>query len=448
METTSLPHLALGDKRLDRRCNQLVDQFVKKPTTSIPQACGNWKGTKAAYRFFTNDKVNTEKILSAHYEETRKRIGESEGIVLVAQDTTDCDYTTHPRTLGLGYLQGERLFGIKMHSALAISQVGVPLGLLSQTRWIRDIGEFGKRRMPGKEKRPIEEKESNRWLTTVREIEGRIPKRKEVVVTYDREADMYALFAMKRAANVHLLVRAKHNRYLWGIQKRLFAKVLGTDSEGTLTISVQKTPQRRIRQVNLTVRFTQVTLASKYGRGAIRLWAVAAEEEEPPLGVQPIRWILLTTVSVGTYAKAVEVIDWYTKRWLIERFHYALKSGCKIEELQLQEKGRLERALAVYVIVAWKLLWITYEAREHPGESVAAILTQEEVEVLCAVSKESLQKSPTIHEAVRMLAKLGGFLGRKSDKEPGVKTLWIGMRRFTDMMTAWYIFQQKDVGKG
>ena len=246
--------------------------------------------------------------------ETVKHINESEGFILVAQDTTDCDYSTHPKTQGLGYLQGERLFGIKMHSALAMSDKGVPLGLLAQKRWIRDIGEFGKRRMPGKEKRTIEEKESNRWLTTVREVARQIPKDKQAIVIGDRESDLYELFAMQRKKNIHLLVRAKHNRYLWGTQKRLFAKVLDQPLSLMHIVVVKKTAQRRKPDIQVEIRYTQVTLASKNGRGALRIFAVAVEEREPPSNVQPIRWILLTTIPVTTKMKAREIIDWYTKR--------------------------------------------------------------------------------------------------------------------------------------
>jgi Transposase DNA-binding/Transposase Tn5 dimerisation domain len=440
----SEPMVDLGDKRLNNRFSQLINQFMKKPTASIPQACSNWKNTKAAYRFFSNKSVDPEEILRAHYSETQTRISKTTGVILVAQDTTDCDYSTHPKTRGLGYLQGEHLFGIKMHSALAISDKGTPLGLLSQKRWIRDIGKFGIRRMKGKEKRPMEAKESNRWLTTVRDVGKRIPKDKEVVVIGDRESDLYTLFALKRKSNIHLLVRAKHNRYLWGIQKRLFAKISSTEEKGILTISVQKTPQRRIREVKLSIRFTNVTLASKYGHGAIRLWALEAKEEKPPQGVSPISWILLTTVPVKTLSKAKTIIDWYTKRWLIERFHYTLKSGCRIEQLQLQEKERLERALSAYSIVAWRLLFMTYEAREHPDESYRKIVTDEEWEVLCATTNSSKKIPGTIYEAVRMIAKMGGFLGRKGDLEPGVKTLWTGILRLSYTMTGWYILKEKN----
>jgi transposase len=233
-----------------------------------------------------------------------------------------------------------------------------------------------------------------------------------------------------------------------GSTKRLFTKISAADAKGTLIISVQKTPQRRIRKVELAVRFTNVTLASKNSRGAIRLWAIEAKEEKPPQGVKPIRWILLTSVPVTSYTQAEQIITWYTKRWLIERFHYTLKSGCRIEQLQLQERERLERAIATYEIVAWRLLWITYEARENPQENYDLIMTKEEWDVLCAVSKKKKNIPETIHEGVLMIAKLGGFLGRKGDHEPGVKTLWIGMRRFDDIMQGWHTAKQKDVGKG
>ena len=440
---TSTPIIDLGDKRLNNRFSQIVNQFMKKPTASIPQACGIWKNTKAAYRFFSNKSVDPEKILKAHYSQTQKRIDNTTGVVLVAQDTTDCDYSTHYRTGGLGYLQGEKLFGIKMHSALAISEKGVPLGLLAQKRWIRDIAEFGKRRMKGKEKRTMEEKESNRWLTTVRDIKVYIPKVRQVVVIGDRESDLYELFAMQRPQNINLLVRAKHNRYLWGTDKRLFTKVLNEPPAGEYTIFVRRTVHRFLQKVKIGIHHTSVTLASKNNRGAIRAWVVAAEEKEPPIGVKPIRWILLTTVPVTTFEKAKEVIDWYAKRWLIERFHYTLKSGCKIEELQLQEKTRLERALATYSTVALRLLFMTYEAREHPNESYRTIITDEEWEVLCAGTKSSKNTPETIYEAVRMIARLGGFLARKHDGEPGVKTLWTGMIKLSYMMTGWYLLKEK-----
>lgn len=138
----------------------------------------------------------------------------------------------------------------------------------------------------------------------------------------------------------------------------------------------------------------------------------------------------MTTYPVHSFADAVVITTWYTRRWLIERFHFALKSGCKIEELQLHERTRLERALALYSVVAWQLLWMTYEAREHSTDPCTKILSTHEWQALVSMSegrKTRRTKPPTMQEAVHLIAKLGGFLGRKGDKEPGVKTLWVGL---------------------
>jgi hypothetical protein len=292
----------------------------------------------------------------------------------------------------------------------------------------------------------MEEKESNRWLTSVREVEKQISSQQQVVVIGDRESDIYELFAMKRAENVQLLVRAKANRYLAGTKKRLFDKLAEAPLAGTKTIQVSKNAQRAIRDVVVEIRYTAITMASKFGKGAIKAWAVMAEEKNPPDGTQPVRWRLITTIPVTTYEKAQQILDWYAKRWLIERFHYTLKSGCKIEELQLQERSRLERALSLYDIVAWQLLWITYEAREHPDASVYEIVTPDEWNVLCAMNKTK-EHLPTIHEGVLLIAKLGGFLARKGDKDPGVKKLWVGWRCLTDIMRGWYLAKEKVVEK-
>lgn len=448
-----LPNINLGDKRLDRRCLKLIDQFVKSPASSIPQACLSWKDTKAAYRFFENEAVDPDQVLSAHYVHTKQLIAQTEGVILVAQDTTDCDYSTHKQTRNLGYLQGQKLFGIKLHSALAISESGTPLGLLHQKRWIRNITDLGKRRMRAKWKDAP--KESIRWIETFEAVARSVSDNQQVIVIGDRESDLFELFKTQTRpnnSNIHLLVRAKHNRYLAQEQGRLFDQVEGLKAAGEVTLDLERNPRRKARQANLKVAFSPVSLLSSDQKSEVKLSVVCATEINPPKGESPINWLLLATWPVTSFDEALKMLDFYTKRWLIERFHYCLKSGCGIEELQLQEESRLERALAVYSVVAWQLLWLTYEAREHPNASFESILSAEEWRVLCLTHKQSKQQQPepTIHEAVRLIAKLGGFLARKGDKEPGVKTLWIGLRRFHGIMFAWQLFkdQTKDVGKG
>lgn len=456
MNTTALLPVDLGDKRLDSRCNKLIEQFMAKPSSSIPQACVSWKDTKAAYRFFSNDLVSPDNLLAAHYSQTQKLLKKQKGIILAAQDTTDIDHTTHPGTNGLGYLEMEHLYGMKVHSCMAITETGVPLGLLNQQRWVRNQEEYGKRQL--ERLKPIEEKESFRWISTMQAVESSVPKNKTVILIGDRESDIYALFATKRQNNMHLLVRAGQNRNVESEQKHLFPTIKELPVAGRLEINLAKTPKRKPRVATLSIQYGQVTLKSPSqgvgkAKGRVTLFAVAALEENAPKGVEPVKWMLLTTSPVASVNDATRVINWYTKRWLIERFHYALKSGCQVEELQLKEAIRLERALALYTIVAWQLLYITYETREHPNIPCTKILTTDEWQALVSITegkKTRRTKPPAMQEAVQMIAKLGGFLGRKGDKEPGVKTLWIGLRRLSDIAATWSLLLgvDKDVGKG
>jgi len=447
---TLLPSLDMGDKRLTKRCNNLIKQFIIRPASSIPQACGSWKTTKAAYRFFDNDAISPAKILDAHRKQTERRLAKEQGIILVAQDTTDCDYTDHPKTKGLGYLQGEKLFGIKVHTALAMTETGIPLGILSQERWIRKKSEFGKWRLKGK--RTIIQTENHRWISTYQEVVKRIPLRKHAVLIADRGAAIYDVFAQQRKNNVELLIRAK-NRCVVSEQKMLYETMRARQTAGIIRLRLQKTPARKQRIATVRIRFAQVIILSLNKKQKMQLWCVTAEEQRPPTGEQRISWTLLTTVPVNSFEDAKKVILWYTRRWIIERFHYCLKSGCRIEELQLQEKKRLERALAIYCIVAWKLLYLTYYAREYPDHSCMELFSKDEYQALISMTrgkKKGFQKPPTIKEAVHLIASLGGFLGRKSDGDPGVKTLWIGLRRLSDIIATWRYLGglKKDMGKG
>jgi hypothetical protein len=169
---------------------------------------------------------------------------------------------------------------------------------------------------------------------------------------------------------------------------------------------------------------------------------ILAQEENPPTGVEPINWLLLTTLAIASVADVVQYLRWYSYRWLIERYHYVLKSGCRVEQLQLESAARLQRALATYVIVAWRLLWITYQARAFPDQPADSVLAPHEWQALyCRIHKTPIpaKTPPTVHTCVRWIAQLGGFLGRKRDGEPGVKTLWRGLRRLHDIALTWQL---------
>ncbi|GAX42403.1 transposase [Tolypothrix sp. NIES-4075] len=168
--------------------------------------------------------------------------------------------------------------------------------------------------------------------------------------------------------------------------------------------------------------------------------AYPKREENPPLLITAISWLLLTTLDVNGVDDVVRCVSWYSYRWLIERYHYTLKSGCSIEKLQLETARRIEMALATYSIVAWRLLWLTYEARINPEQPCDTVLETYEWQSLCATISQTSNpppEPPSLRDAVLFIAYLGGFLGRKGDGEPGVKTIWRGLRRLHDIAATW-----------
>ena len=265
-----------------------------------------------------------------------------------------------------------------------------------------------------------------------------------MVTVADREADMYDLFAAPRQPNAKLLIRATQNRRVRRANDELgyLKEVLPTLPDGgTLTVEVTRQANRPARQAVLTIRWTELTLLPPHAKTAAALaegeqvQVVWAHEAHVPAGQTPINWLLLTTLAVNDFAQAARCVQWYSYRWLVERFHFALKSGCQVEALQLETADRFMRALATYSLVAWHLLWLTYEARQQPDQPCDQVLESAEWQLLVQhyVPKRRTSKPPTLHEAVRWIAQLGGFLGRKADGEPGVKTIWRGLRRLTDM---------------
>lgn len=432
------------DKRLFDRLVRIVEDLTAKPNSSIAEACGNWATTKGVYRFWDSERVTPEAIRASHREATIERI-ESQPLVLAIQDTTDLDFTHHPGTRGLGPLEHPALRGLKVHSVLAVSEEGVPQGLLHQAVWARDPEDVGKRHR--RRQRETKDKESQRWLTAVQGSEAGLPGDVSIVTIADREADIYDLFALPRRPGSELLIRAAHNRrvndvgYLWDTVEQ--APVVGQ-----YTFTVQRREDAPARQATITVRFTQVVIQPPRNRRnrsslpVVSIRAVLAQEEEAPADVEPVRWLLLTSLAVKSLADARRCVHWYTFRWLIERYHFVLKSGCRLEELQLETAERIERALATYCIVAWRLLWLTYEARRFPDAPCSVALQTHEWQALyCTIHKIPVPPAepPSLQQAVRWIAQLGGFLGRKSDGQPGVKTIWRGLRRLDDIAATWLL---------
>ncbi len=467
--------VSLPDKRLKDRLLILARDFFARPAAPLPEACGSRAKAKAAYRFFDQDEATMDVLLRPHTQATEKRM-KGHPVVLCVQDTTELDYTAHPRTHGMGPIGNHRLgpIGLMMHDTLAITPDGTPLGLLDVQCWARPEDstrspvvsatpeeKVAARKEKEKRKRenksaPIEEKESDKWLKSfeaVAKIQKRCPGTR-LVSTGDRESDIYDLFvlAQKDPDGPELLIRAVQPRKktdgtaLWGT-------LLERSPEGEMVLTVPRRHNRASREAMIGIRFAKVELAPPFprnkGLAPVTLWAIAATEKNAPEGIEPLSWLLLTTISVETLEEAREKVVWYTRRWGIEVFHRTLKSGCKIEERQLGNSHRIKACLAIDLVVAWRLYYLTKLGREIPDVPCTVFFEEHEWRALVTfhqkVPASPEAPPPTLREATRMVAGLGGFLGRKGDGEPGTQTLWRGIQRLDDLSAMWTIFTRLQV---
>ncbi|NET62197.1 MAG: IS4 family transposase [Symploca sp. SIO2E6] len=449
-----LQYVDLGDVRRNKRLMRIVSDLAAQPNASVPQASGDLAATQAAYKLWKSPYIKPEAIASAHQRRTLERI-KQESIVIAIQDTTELNFTHHPAKRGMGYLDNYKTRGLKIHSVFCSTSNGIPLGVLDQQVWARDIAQLGKKHQ--RHKKPISEKESQRWLTAMDVTQSLIPPAITVVTVADREADIYELFMLPRRPNSEFLIRAMHNRTVKPTDEdqqleRLEQAIGQVQPCGQLTLELRRNPERPARLATLTLRTTTLELQppathpERESLQPIRLQVILAEEANPPPGAKPIRWLLLTTLEVTRFEDVVQCLRWYSYRWLIERYHYVLKSGCRIEQLQLETAERIHRALATYTIVAWRLLWITYLARYQPDTPADTVLETHEWQALyCTIHQtpNPPDVAPNLRACVGWIAQLGGFLARKGDGEPGVKTLWRGLRRLHDIAQTWLLVSPK-----
>jgi hypothetical protein len=407
---------------------------------------------KAAYRFLDNEKVQWQAILEPHYAATEARVREHP-VVLVAQDTTTLNYSTHPHTQGLGPIgtDSEKVRGLMVHDTLAFSTQGVPLGLLHLQCWAREgIGSRAARHSV-----PIEEKESFKWIESyqaVSAVQNRCRKT-QIVVVADREADIHEVFAAQAstAHGAQLLIRAERSRNRQVLDEAQPHASLWDTLErqaliGEREILIPPSEKRAARQATLQVRSAPVTLKPPR-RSAhlapVSVWAVLAQELNPPPGLEGLEWRLLTTVAVKRQEDAFERLSWYARRWGIEVYHRILKSGCRVEARQLEQAHRLLNCLAIDLVVAWRIYHLTALGEQTPEVPCTIYFTDSEWKALCTfVSRTKIppQAPPSLNEAVRLLGKLGGHLGRNGDGHPGTEVLWRGMTRLADIGYAYDLY--------
>lgn len=448
----------LGDARLTARLVTTAEDFFQKPTANIPQACGSRAKTKAVYRLCSSPAATMDNLLSDHAESTLSRCAK-ESRVFAIQDTTTLNYTTHHATTELGPIGSsgaDATLGLLLHTTFMLNEADTPLGLLHVQCWARstDPESYGKA-----EQRydiPIEKKESYKWLKgfhATAEAAKRAPNT-EFVMMGDRESDIFELFdAQNKSApeNLQILIRACQPRKIHlhsGENKYLWEHVLEQPISGEMIVAVPRSGKRPARQACLGLHFAEVTICppdklKKRKFNPVKLFAIAAVEVDPPQDVEPLQWLLLCTKPVTSFAEAQEKVKWYIKRWNIEVFHRTLKSGCEIENRQLQSAHNIKAALSIDLVVAWRIFHLAKLGREVPDAPCTIFFAENEWKALsCFTNKTPVppKQPPTLKNALFMVATLGGFLGRKRDGMPGTQTLWRGLERLADISEACAVF--------
>lgn len=430
-----------GDERLKRRASLILNRLADRPEASVPSAFQGWAETQGAYRFLNNPKVNSEKVLEPHRAATWERVRQFP-VVLCVQDTTELDFTGK-QVKGLGPLTYSEALGLYIHPTLAITPDQLCLGVVGQWSWARDPQTHGGKDRQHRLKRAIEEKESFRWIQGYRRVcewQRTLPETRLVYVA-DRDSDLFELFEEGQSGEAAWLIRGNRDRaltsggYLWQTVRE--AEVLGT-----LEFDLPATPTRAPRRVVQTLRVARLQLRPPFRPGkklpVLEVTAILACEETPPEGVKPVEWLLLTNLLVSSVEEAREKVQWYVCRWQIEVYFRILKSGCRVEQLQLQERDRVEIALTFYMIVAWRLLYLSLLGRLAPELSCEVAFAPEEWKAAYLIShkKRPPTQPPSLGEVLLLIARLGGFLARKGDGRPGPKALWIGLQRTRDFVLA------------
>ena len=436
--TCEFSTLDLGDARLKHRAVKILTALFNSPKSSLPEACCGWADTMAAYRFFMNDSVSSEALLQAHSDSTTHRIKQSGSpVILCVQDTTELNFNGQDIE-ELGRLSYDAQRGMYLHPTLCITPERIPLGVTDAWMWAR-----GKTKKEDQKKPAI--KESIRWVEgyeRVGEMAVSLPGQRLVYVA-DREGDLTAL--MQRAEQLDYpadwLIRAKHNRSL-GEQEKLWIKVDQQPAIASIRFTKSRKKGEKARQVCQEIKVLSCCLHSR-SKTPVQVTLVQAKEINPPAGKPPLVWRLLTNRSVDSADQAIEMLDWYLCRWEIEMLFDVLKVGCEVEKLQLNHRDRIEKALIFYLITAWRVTYMMRLGRQCPALSAELVFDTLEWKAAYGLNDQSIPESPpALNEVIRQLAMLGGFLARKSDGEPGAKSIWRGFQRLQDCIYGVHLSQK------
>lgn len=444
----------LGDKRLNKRSQLLITSLAADPQLSINASCDGWDETHAAYQFFDNPKVTPTKILEPHRAATLRRM-QAQPVVLIPQDTTELDFTAHPAA-DAKCLNLVRRFGFYEHLQLAITPTGLPLGVVGTQSYDRapeTLGRTSERRTAA-----IQDKESHRWLQAYRtacELQELCPDTQVVSIT-DREGDIYDLYVEYRdhvGPRAEFLIRALQPRSTLepnpAAGVKAYCKVLDEVRQSpviaTLQIELPMTWKRAARKACLEVRALVVTVKPPHARTYLQpvtINVVLVEEIGGPGDGTDVSWQLLTSLPIHTVELVLLIVEYYRKRWLVEIYFKILKSGCQVEELRLETTARLKNALALYEIIAWRIMYLTYLNRTDPTAPCDRFFAPHEWKSVWFVTQKTPPPltPPTLAEFLRLLTRLGGYNNRAKERQAGPLPFWIGIRRMYDLALAYQTF--------
>ena len=446
-----LAGVGLADERLNKRLRKLVAQIGSAVGESIPLVCQDWANTKAAYRFFSNDRVSEADILAGHFQSTRERVIAIEDPVLVLHDTTEFSYQReNSAAIGItksinsgrdkaGRLRSHTVCGILMHSSLAVTTEGLPLGLTAIKFWTRKKfkGTAALKKKINPTRVPIEKKESIRWLDNVRQSTELLGDPERCVHVGDRESDIYELYCAAQEAGTHFVIRTCVDRLAGDGDHTIADEMNEVAVKGRHRVDVRDKNGNADEAV-LEIRYRKIRVLPPIGKQkrypALTLTVIHAEERVTPKNRKKIEWKLITDLPIGSRADAIEKLEWYALRWKIEVFHKILKSGCKAEESKLRTAQRLTNLIAVFCIISWRFFWMTMLNRSAPEAPPALALTAIEVALLDRlVNDKPRPRRKTLSHYLTKIARLGGYLARAKDPPPGNTVMWRGLSRLTDI---------------
>ena len=442
------------DERLGKRFRSLLDRLAAKPGESLPLACQDWANTKGAYRFLNNDRVSEAEILAGHFSATRERAAATDGPILVLHDTTEFSFkrediaavgVTRKAVAGRyrdGTLRHYTACGILLHSSLAVTTEGLPLGLAAVKFWTREKfkGTNALKKKINPTRVPIEEKESIRWLENLRQSTELLAEPTRCVHIGDRESDIYELFCTAKDTGTHFLLRTCVDRLAGDGTHTIATEMAEVQCKGIHRVEVQDR-HGQVSEAILELRFRRIQVLPPIGKQSrypqLVLTVLHATERGRPGNRDPIEWKLITDLPVASRASAVEKLHWYALRWKIETFHKILKSGCKAEDSKLRTAERLVNLLAMFCILGWRIFWLTMLNRSIRHAAPTLAFTALEIDLLNRLAPiRAGPKSPppaSLQSSLTQLACLGGYLARANDAPPGNAVVWRGLSRLTDI---------------